>query len=248
MQLLIDNKPAGLAVWGWGIMPKSTPTHLFKNNVCNVKDYLELCRFFVYDWCPKNTPSKFLAITHRLIKKHAPWVKWLYTYAAGFQGLIGHIYKGSGYDYIGRQECSSFIYVPSIGLLHWVAIWHRYHLPVGSGRVGKKMWPEIHKLWPEAKRWSGYNFRYIYWLCDNNEKQRLLKNANFTVQKYPTEKELEIWLEDEKGIKINLTPEFAKSIPIVKLKTKRSTSKDSVASGFQPEEGGASPTVELSKA
>ena len=239
MRLDIDGRPAGLAVWGWGIVPKGTAGHLFNDDVLSVKDYLELCRFFVYDWCPKNTPTKFLAITHKIIKKYAPWVKILYTYAAGFQGLIGHIYKGAGYDYIGRQQISSgFVWIPKVGLIHTIAQWHRY------GRVGIK---EMIKIYPTSKRWAGFNFRYIYWLCDKKEKQRLMQHAKFKLYKYPTEKDLEIWTEDEFGNKTPVTPEFAKTIPIVKLKSNRVRSKASVASGVQPGEGGATPTLTLTE-
>jgi hypothetical protein len=246
MRLDIGGKPAGLAVWGYGIVPKETPRHLF-GEAGRVRDYLELCRFFVYDWCAKNTASKFLATTHRLIKKHAPHIKWLYTYAAGFQGMVGHIYKAAGYDYIGQQECSACVWVPDIGLVHWVAIWHRYHLPVGSGRISPKCWTALNKLWPGCRRWAGYNFRYIYWLCTKAEKSRLMESANFRIEPYPTEADLEIWTEDEYGNKTPIAPDFAKTIPIVKLPTKRAGSVASDTPANQAGEGGATPTPALSR-
>lgn len=226
MQLDIDGAPAGLAVWGYGVRPKDTPRHLF-GDASNVDEYLELCRFFVYDWCPRNTPSKFLGVTHRILRKHAPTVKWLYTYAAGFQGMIGHIYKASGYDFIGQQPCTAFIYIPGVGLVHWVSIWHRYAIPVGSGNVSPKVWGQLHSLWPECVRWGGTNFRYIFWLCGKQERLRLLQSAKFQVLPYPTVTDLDIWTEDRAGQRKAVPVDFARSVPIVKLRTKRVGSVDS---------------------
>lgn len=221
MELLIDGKSAGLAAWGYGIVPKVTPRKLF-GDAGRVEDYLELCRFFVYDWCPKNSASKFLAITHRLIKKYAPKIRYLYTYAAGFQGLIGHIYKAAGYDYIGRQLCDAFLYVKDKGLIHSIAIWHRWNISWNHGKPAK----DLERIFPGAPVWKGYNFCYLYWLCDEKEKARLLDHAKFEIQPYPTEADMEIWLAYSDGRTESITPEFARSIPIVKLKSKRSRASE----------------------
>lgn len=240
MVAYLDGKPAGLAVWGWGIVPRLTPKHLF-GEAGNIEDYLELCRYFVYDWCPKFTASRFLSVTHRIIKKYAPKVKWLYTYAAGFQGMLGGIYKATNYDYIGKTLCDGFIYIPGTGLVHPISIWHRY----GSGK-GSHL-SVITKFVPDAKKWAGWNFRYIYWLCDKQEKQRLMQYANFTIQPYPTEQDMEIWLEDLNGVKTLLTPQFAKTVPIVKLTSnpKRGRGEIDNAPQSNEETGGASPTRPL---
>ena len=80
-------------------------------------------------------------------------------------------------------------------------------------------------IFKDAKEWKGYNFVYIYWLCSQKEKEELMKYATFEIyDKYPSKKDLEIWLEDENGTKEKLTEEFAKKVPIVKLPSKRKTS------------------------
>lgn len=240
-RLEIDGKVAGLAIWGWGVVPAVTPSSLFKRGTITTKEYLELCRFFVFDWCEKNTASKFLATTHRLIKKHLPHVKFLFTYAAGFQGLVGYIYQASGYDYIGPVETRD-LYVPNVGLVHPLSLYHRY----GSSSTNPK---RLAKIFPNCKQWGGYNFRYIYWLCDKETKSRLMSAANFEViRPYPKEKDIRIWLEDKKSPRVPLDPKFAKTIPIVKLKSsRRAASIDVDAPGFQPGEGGSIPTAALQK-
>lgn len=219
--LYIDKWFRGLAIWGYGIMPKQTPITLFgKKYSNNVGDYLELCRFFVdNDNVPDNTASKFLAFTHRVIKKNSN-IKWLFTYAAGFQGLIGTIYKASGYDHITKHE-TRLIYIPEKGaLVHPISFWHRYSLKY------RAQTPEglrhVKKIFPNAKIWCGHNYRYIYWLCSDKEKAELLKSARFEFEPPPTKNDISIWLEDEDGFVENIKDlEFAKKIPIIKLRSKR---------------------------
>tara|TARA_Y100001963_G_scaffold123691_1_gene173890 strand:+ start:112 stop:831 length:720 start_codon:yes stop_codon:yes gene_type:complete len=195
----------GLAVWGWGIVPAQTPKKLFGEGLTS--DYLELSRFFVIDKAKKNTPSQFLNLTARLIKKYDKKVKYLYTYAAGFQGLIGTIYQASGYKYIGTIECK-FPYIKGVGLVHPISLYHRYKKtsPKHLTKIFGDKYTVLH----------GMNFCYIKFICDKKTEKDLLSKAKFKVKPYPTKKDLKIWDRDGKSI----NPEIAKHIPIVKLKTK----------------------------
>lgn len=206
----LNGKVCGLAVWGYGIVPRQTPNYLFKEQG-KLSEYLELCRFFVYDWVPKNTPTAFLSATHRIIKKYAPGIKWLYTYAAGFQGLTGTIYQAANYDYIGTK-LTKLIYLPEKkAIVHPIAVWHRY-----STANLKELIP----IFGDAKTWVGYNFAYIYWLCSDAEKEQLMKTATFKIHTTkPTKNDLKIWTEDVHGNKEEIDIEIAKQIPLIKLKT-----------------------------
>lgn len=219
MRLEIDGKVAGLAAWGYGVHPAGTPNKLF-GDAGNVEDYFELCRFFVYDWVPKNTASKFLAITHKMLDKYTD-AKWLYTYAAGFQGVIGTIYQASNYDFIGTQEIVPMLYIPEVGpdgvLVHSMSIWHRWH-DLGGADFDLAAMSE--KFGQQCYRWHGENFRYIYWLCDDREKKRLLEEAKFDlVSPNPTEDDLDIWITDEDGNRTDIPQDKAKDVPLVKLPT-----------------------------
>lgn len=219
MALYINNSFRGLAVWGYGIQPRQLPITLFGKNG-NISDYLELCRYFVdNDNVPEHTASKFLAITHRLIKKHTK-VKYLFTYAAGFQGLLGTIYKASGYDYIGKYECRTY-YIKGKGLIHPMSLYHRYHVNTHmANKQGLELLEKIFNINPYV--WCGYNFKYIYWLCSKQEKDFLMQSARFKIEPLPTKNDIEIWLEDKEG-KVERIKDllFAKKVPIIKLKTKR---------------------------
>lgn len=217
--LYINNEFMGLAVWGYGIVPQQTPKTYF-GEAGKLEDYLELCRFFVInDKVPEHTASKFLAITHRILKKYTK-VKWLFTYAAGFQGLLGTIYKASGYEYWGAKECRLY-YIPENNcLIHPISLWHRYSL-TEFHHAGKKGLPILKEILnTNCYTWCGYNFIYIYWLCNEKEKQNLLKYARHKKEPFPKEDDIKIWLEDENGFVKNIDKTFAKSVPIVKLKSK----------------------------
>ena len=98
--------------------------------------------------------------------------------------------------------------------MHPVALWHRYSISKESERLS---------IFGDAKKWCGLNFAYIYWL---RGKQQLMPHARFKVCKYPTKADLKIWTEDEHGRKERMTPEFAKTIELLSLKTNRKSKKD----------------------
>ena len=195
----------GLAVWGWGIVPAQTPKKLFGKGMTS--DYLELSRFFVVDGAKKNSASKFLNLKAKLIKKYDKKVKYLYTYAAGFQGLIGTIYQAAGYKYIGTITCK-FPYIEGVGLVHPISLYHRYKKT--SPKYLKKIFGDKYSVL------SGLNFCYIKFLCNKKEEKELMNSAKFEILKYPSKTDLKIW--DENGSYID--PLDAKEIPIVKLKSK----------------------------
>jgi len=200
------NKFIGLAVWGWGIVPAQTPKKLFGSGT--TADYLELNRFFVVDDAPKNSASQFLNLTAKVIKKYDHKVKYLYTYAAGFQGLVGTIYQAAGYYYIGTIECK-FPYIKGVGLIHPISLYHRYKKT--SPKYLKKIFGD------KLSILHGLNFCYLKFICSKQEQQELMATARFKIyDRYPNKKDLKIW--DNNGNKID--PEVAKTIPIVKLKSK----------------------------
>ena len=87
---------------------------------------------------------------------------------------------------------------------------------------------KFQQMVPTARRWCGYNFRYIYWTCSQAEKKEYLQRAKFTVEPYPTEADLEMWLENVGGEKTPLTKDFAKSVPIVRLKSTRGQAVEAI--------------------
>jgi hypothetical protein len=60
-------------------------------------DMLELNRMAFDDVLPKNSESRAIAVAVRLIRKYAPNIKWILSFADGCQCGDGAIYRASGF-------------------------------------------------------------------------------------------------------------------------------------------------------
>lgn len=84
----------GVASFGQGI-DKSKTIGLVKNTGWN--DYLELNRMAFDGELPKNSESRFISIAVKLLKKKAPHIRWILSYADATQCGDGAIYRASGF-------------------------------------------------------------------------------------------------------------------------------------------------------
>lgn len=60
-------------------------------------EFLELNRMAFDDVLPRNSESRALSIAWRLLRKHAPQVKWVISFADGTQCGDGTIYRAAGF-------------------------------------------------------------------------------------------------------------------------------------------------------
>ncbi len=67
-------------------------------------EFIELNRLAFTDNLPRNSESRALAIAMKLIKKHAPQVKWVVTFADGTQCGDGTIYRAAGFVLTGIKR------------------------------------------------------------------------------------------------------------------------------------------------
>lgn len=67
-------------------------------------EFIELNRMAFSDRLPRNSESRALAVAMRLIKKHAPQVKWVVTFADGTQCGDGTIYRAAGFVLTGIKK------------------------------------------------------------------------------------------------------------------------------------------------
>ena len=66
--------------------------------------YLEINRIAFDDYLPKNSESRCISIAIRLLKKKAPHIKWILSYADGTQCGDGTIYRASGFKLCGIKK------------------------------------------------------------------------------------------------------------------------------------------------
>jgi len=173
----LDDKLHGVLSYGPSINKKGT-INLVKDTGWN--EFIELNRMAFDDYLPKYSESRCIAISIRLIKKHAPQIKWVISFSDGTQCGDGTIYRASGFQLVGIAENTALRINPKTGeAMHVI---QAHHL---------KMSNEFRK-WQPTK---GYQLKYIY-LID--------KRCELTMPVLPFEKIDELGAGMYKGKKITL--------------------------------------------
>lgn len=97
----LDGRLCGCLAWGPGVDTRK----LIGLVPCTPWDgYLELNRMAFSDALPRNSESRAIAMCVRQIGKHAPWIRWLVSFADGAQSGTGTIYRASGWTLTGDRE------------------------------------------------------------------------------------------------------------------------------------------------
>jgi hypothetical protein len=91
-------------------MSKWHSIHLFTKIGWN--EFIELHRLAFTDVLPRNSESRALGIAIKLIKKHAPHVKVIISYADGTQCGDGTIYRAAGFILTGINPNNSMWKMP----------------------------------------------------------------------------------------------------------------------------------------
>lgn len=81
-------------------------------------DMLELNRMAFDDVLPKNSESRAIAVAVKLLKKNAPNIKWILSFADGTQCGDGTIYRASGFMLTGIKKNKSLLLLPNGEKVH----------------------------------------------------------------------------------------------------------------------------------
>jgi len=96
----LDNQLHGVMSYG-SPMDKRNVLNLVQTNNKNINkkwnEMLELNRMAFDDYLPKNSESRCISISIKLIKKNASQIKWLLSYSDATQCGDGTIYRASGF-------------------------------------------------------------------------------------------------------------------------------------------------------
>ena len=158
-------------------------------------EFIELNRLAFTDALPRNSESRALAIAMKLLRKHAPQIKWVVSFADATQCGDGTIYRASGFVLTGMSVSENLCRLNS------GQVFHKMSLETGSnGKTKYKKYPEFgdKSYWEltdgtynfrkfaeriGAEVIPGYQLRYIYFI-DPSCRERL------TVPEIPYER---IW-------------------------------------------------------
>ncbi len=142
-----------------GVMSYGNP--IDKRNVLNLvettnkgfnskwNEMLELNRMAFSDLLPRNSESRCISISVKLLKKKAPHIKWILSFSDGTQCGDGTIYRASGFKLTAINKNSTI-----------------YKMPSGE-TVAKHGTSK--KDFTGAKKMKGFQLRYVY-LIDKNSK------------------------------------------------------------------------------
>lgn len=105
----LDGKLHGVLSFGGSTDKRKTITYC-TNTQWN--EFIELNRMAFDDYLPKNSESRCISIAIKLIKKNAPQIKWILSYADGTLCGDGTIYRASGFQLIKVSENSTIYEFP----------------------------------------------------------------------------------------------------------------------------------------
>jgi hypothetical protein len=81
-------------------------------------EMLELNRMAFTDTLPRNSESRCIAISIRLIKKNAPHIKWIISFSDATQCGDGIIYRASGFKLTGIKKNFNLAKLPCGAVIH----------------------------------------------------------------------------------------------------------------------------------
>ncbi|MFY7937717.1 MAG: hypothetical protein ACOVOQ_10075 [Flavobacterium sp.] len=154
-------------------------------------EYLELNRMAFDDYLPANSESRVISVCLKLIKKNAPHIKWILSYADGCDCGDGTIYRASGFYLTMIKKNSDLFLLPNGDKIHSMTIKSSRERMSKYGNWLNYLNTE-HEGW---KKLEGYQFRYIY-LID--------KSCKLAVPSIPFSKIDEVGAGMYKGEKISL--------------------------------------------
>lgn len=142
-------------------------------------DYLELNRMAFDDYLPRNSESYCIGKTLRMIKKQAPQIKWVISFADGCSCGDGTIYRASNFILTGIKENNAIILLPNGEKIHQLTLTSS---PTQQRpELGGKSLSDIsgggasisaYMRYTGAKKLTGYQLRYIYFI-DKSYRKRL---------------------------------------------------------------------------
>lgn len=142
-------------------------------------DFLELNRMAFDDYLPRNSESYCIAKSIRMIRKNAPQIKWIISFADGCSCGDGTIYRASNFVLTGIKRNSNLCVLPNGEKIHKLTLEAHptsprkelggmsYFQLTGGAYNFKKY---VEKVGGEIL--AGYQLRYMYFI-DKSFRKRL---------------------------------------------------------------------------
>jgi len=167
-----------------------------------LNEFLELNRMAFDDYLPRNSESRAISMSIKLIRKNAPQIKWIISFADGCSCGDGTIYRASGFVLTQIKENFNLCQMPSGEKVHKMTLESnptsprkdlggRSYYDITGGKFDFKTFVSA----TGATILKGYQLRYIYFV-DKSYRERL------TVPEIPFSKIDEVGARMYKGEKL----------------------------------------------
>ena len=149
--------------------------------------FLELNRMAFDDYLPKNSESYCIAKTLRLIKKKAPQVKWVISFADGCSCGDGTIYRASNFILTDIRENHNLCLLPNGEKIHKMTLESNPTSP--RPELGGKSYSEVtggannfmkYVEYVNGTILTGYQLRYMYFLDPKYRKKLTVPELPFS--------------------------------------------------------------------
>lgn len=174
--------------------------------------FIELNRMAFDEYLPRNAESYCIGKTLRMIKKQAPQIKWVVSFADGTQCGDGTIYRASNFILTGITENNMILDLPDgTNVAALILTAHPYSPKANKAKeacglnVANK-YPVSEYIKAGARKKPGFMLRYIYFL-DPEYRKRL------TVPEIPFSKIDEVGAGMYKGENITRAERHEKGTP-----------------------------------
>lgn len=200
--VFLDNKLHGVMSYGPSL-DKSKMIGLVEGTGWN--EFLELNRMAFDDVLPRNSESRAISMSIKLIKKNAPQIKWIVSFADGCSCGDGTIYRASNFVLTDIKTNNNLVLLPSGEKIHKMTLESNPTIPrkelhgkcyydITGGKFDFKKYVE----YTGGEVLKGYQLRYVYFI-DKKCRERL------TVPEIPFSRIDEVGAGMYKGEKIEIS-------------------------------------------
>lgn len=165
----IGGELLGVLQYGYAMNPASAGSVVAGTGM---SEYLELNRMWLDDRAPRNSESRALAASIRLIRRVRPSVKWIQSFADERCGLFGTVYQAAGFTFHGEHRG-----------IFWELDGEFYHntlMTAGGKRAEAPRAAHLIANRDRAVRHALRQFRYLRFL-----KPRFAKGCRYPPRPYP---------------------------------------------------------------
>ncbi len=165
----IGGRMLGVLQYGFAMNPASADSVVAGTGMT---EYLELNRMWLDDAAPRNSESRALSASIRLIRRIRPAVRWIQSFADERCGLFGTVYQAAGFTFHGEHRG-----------IFWELDGEFYHNTLMTAGGKRAESPRAAKLLANRERAIRHElrqFRYLRFL-----KPRFAKGCRHPIQPFP---------------------------------------------------------------